>query len=1393
MFRRNRSVTLALASAFFLAMCLPVCTAQSLIISEFMAANNSGLRDEDGDTSDWVEIYNAAPEPASLAGWHLSNDPQRPRQWAFPAVQVPGLGFLVVFASGKDRRIPTAPLHASFQLNREGEYLALFRPDGAPAAPMFSPAYPRQLSDVSYGVAMTTNLTVWVATTTPGRMTVPTDGRWGAAWVDPGFSDVGWSPVLMGVGYDRTTGLGGPASEPLPPLEDVTRPTDPITPTSNNSPANEEVDKAIDGNSRTKYLNFDKLNAGFTVTPSAGPSVVSGLRLTSANDAPERDPTSYLLAGSEDGKLFTEIARGPIPDFSGRFVTVEVSFTNAIAYRHYRLLFPTVRHAASAVAVQIAEVEFLGRVGPAPAAFAELIQSNVEAPLFGRSASLYLRFAFAGRAIEASEQLILRTQSDDGWVAFLNGVEVARANAPAKLDHLAAAVTNRSRLQAVGEEIHDLSRFRSVLRPGTNMLALQALNESADSPDFLLRAQLESVRVTLGEIAYFETGTPENHNGAGRLGLVEDPHVDPPRGFYEEPLQVTISCATPGVTLRYTANGEPPTVTSGTRYTVPITINRTTVLRVIAFREGWRESRAVTHTFLFPSQVVQQTRTATLAAGFPSNWGGRAADYGLDSRVVGPAGQDTFGGKYARTFAADLQALPSLSVVMAMDDLFGPQGIYANPENRGDAWERPASVELLYPDGREGFHEDAGLRIQGGAFRRFDLTLKKSFRLVFREKYGRAKLRYPWFGPKAAAEFDNVVLRANSNDAWPYGGSRALYVRDAFAMETARAMGRIAPHTTFVHLYLNGFYWGLYNPVERPDAAFSASYHGGDKATWDAINQDSAPDGNYEAWNRLLALLNQGMAVNANYQRIQGNDPDGTRNPGYDDLLDMENMIDYLILNFYVGNTDWPGRNWWVGRNRDNGDGFQFYPWDTETALGFSGLEADVTGVNSAVARPYAAVRANPDFRLLFADRAHRHFSPGGALYVDPAASAWDPAHPERNLPAARFAALAEQVRQAMVGESARWGDQLRTSPFTRDEHWQKERDGLLANYFPRRSATVLEQLRRAGLYPRTAAPVMNLPGGQVEPGFPLTLSAPQGTVYYTTNGLDPRLPAASGALIYTGPIALHDLTSIKARALVGQEWSALTEASFQVGEPALSLAELHYHPADPSPAERAAGFANADDFEFIELWNFGTGTYDLTGVRFIDGVSFDFTGSSVTRLPAGGRVLIVENQAAFRLRYGADAAVAGEYTGQLSNSGERIELVNRHGETILAFAYGTRAPWPASPDGAGPSLELTTPEADPTDPAHWRASASPGGTPGQPSAATALALELLGFDGRQLRFRFPGQAGLGYTVHVRNSLATGGWREEQRGPPESATQSVEVAVDLLPGEGTRFFRVSIP
>src|SRR5262249_53577442 len=111
-------------------------------------------------------------------------------------------------------------------------------------------------------------------------------------------------------------------------------------------------------------INFDKLDTGFTVAPQVGLSVVSGLTITSGNDAPERDPASFILFGSYDWTNLTPIASGPLGAFPDRRQKQTILFENKVPYLQYKLIFPTLSNAAVAVAMQVAEVELLGVPGP---------------------------------------------------------------------------------------------------------------------------------------------------------------------------------------------------------------------------------------------------------------------------------------------------------------------------------------------------------------------------------------------------------------------------------------------------------------------------------------------------------------------------------------------------------------------------------------------------------------------------------------------------------------------------------------------------------------------------------------------------------------------------------------------------------------------------------------------------------------------------------------------------------------------------------------------------------------------------------------------------------------------------------------------------------------------
>ncbi|HVR75874.1 MAG TPA: chitobiase/beta-hexosaminidase C-terminal domain-containing protein [Planctomycetota bacterium] len=1116
-------------------------TGQTVILSELLALNESGLRDEDGDSSDWVEVHNSGPTAVSLAGWRLTDDEENPSKWVFPAEVLEPGGFLLVFASEKNRAEADAPLHASFRLDGDGEYLALVRPDGT-VAHEYSPEYPPQVAGVSYG--------------------------------------------------------------------------------------------------------------------------------------------------------------------------------------------------------------------------------------------------------------------------FLEG-----------------------------------------------------------------------------EARYFVDPTPGAANSGDTIVFVADTKFSVDRGFFDAPFDVAIETATPGATIRYTLDGTAPTESTGSLYTGPIRIDRTTPLRAAAFKEGHQPTNVDTQTYIFPEDVIRQPNNPP---GYPAVWQpGWAADYEMDPQICRNPGSPV----YYPTVTEDLKAIPTLSLALSPDDFLGPaRGIYNHSESRGVAWERSASAELIFPDGsEEGFQVDCGLRMQGGASRDPVRQLKHSFRLLFKDEYGPTKLNYRLFKDTRVDSFNTIILRAFFTDGWAtryqeprYRPDDSQYIRDLWMKDSQIDMGQPSGRNTYVHLYVNGLYWGLYNATERPDAEFQASHFGDAVEDWDVFKDAvEVMDGNRQAWDQLMSLAAGGLSTPAAYHRLQGENPDGSPNPAFPVLLDVDNLADYMILHIFGGAEDWPHHNWFAARRRGAAsEGWRFLSWDQEIALDeLSRNRTNVSNANSP-AFVYSSLRQNPEFRLRFADRVQKHLFNGGALST------------EQNR--IRWMRRADQIDRAVVPESARWGDRRREPPFTRDVEWVREQRVVIDEYLPQIHPITMTRFRSAGLYPTVEPPRFSPHGGKVSRGFQVGVSGAD-TILYTLDGSDPRLeggaispsamsleelssatflvpgaparylvprdaalletwtqpgfddsawtPATTGigydrsgdfteeiatdielelrgvngsiyirvpfdaaepaqytslrlrmkyddgfvaylngtpvasreapspaawnsiatgarpdpqALVFESMdisdhldilrsganvlaihglnasvsssdflivpeiaagsagvkgVAIHETAILRARALSGNDWSALLEAAFYIDGPLpLRVTEIHYHPSDP-----IGGLTfDADDLEFIEVANVGMERVWLLGVRFTRGIEIDFSNGPIPYLEPGEAMVAVSNLEAFERVHGAGIPIAGEYDGRLDNGGETLRLEDPFGEALLEFAYDDA--WHPETDGAGHSLVIVDARAIPDawgQGAGWRASDAVGGTPG--------------------------------------------------------------------------------
>jgi hypothetical protein len=1046
-----------------------------LVISEFMARNSITLLDGDSQSSDWIEIYNPTDTTVNLDGWYLTDDDGDLTMWQFPdGLQIKAGEFRLVFASGKTYEQnplnypyldPGGDYHTNFELDQDGDYLALVANDGNTIVHEYAQKYPTQLADISYGLAQYATTLVPSGATATYHVPTISDAALGTDWTDVNFDNSGWKTVQTGIGFGYGSGVDYEYFEGtwnnLPDFDVLI-------------PVAEDIVDNFDITPRNQDNNF-------------------GFRFTALIEVPVNGTYTFYTTSDDGSQLF--INDSLVVDNDGLHGMVESSGSIYLdAGRHPITVTFFENGGGEGLIVSYDGPGIPKTVIPDEVLWRRVVTTDVQEDMLGVNASLWARIEFNLEEGENGlfDTMTLRMKYEDGFVAYLNGQEVARRRAPSSVQWNSTADSNRPIVESsIFEEIN-LMAYLYLLQSGKNVLAFHGLNDNQNNSDFLILPELVAAR-NQAVPQYFTTATPRTFNIPGAIGRVGEVWFSHKRGFYATAFLLNLYTGSNDAVIHYTIDGSQPTITHGTIYSSPININRTTIVRAVAVKPGWLDSAVETHTYIFLGTVIYQTSNPP---GFPSSWGGTAADYEMDPEIVSA---------HLGTITDDLKSIPTMSLVTHVDDMFGPGGIYSNPGGAGFTWERPGSIELIYPSGSEGFQVDCGVRIYGGAFRGMGLTRKKTFRLLFKGIYGPTKLRYPLFGEDAVDEFDTIILRGGANDAWNnWGKENTQYIVDEFMRRTQLALGHPSGHGMFVHLYVNGLYWGLYNPVERPQSSFAANYFGGPKEEWDTNNSGNpCGESSTATWNTMLNLAGQGLTNTENYQKIQGNNPDGTNNPAYDDLLDVDNYIGYMFSNFWGGTGDWPGHNFYAGcRRPPNATGFKFFNWDSEGAIiVWSNLNANVTGVSNGAGRPYAALRQNSEFCLLFADHAHRYMLNNGPATSGPSY--------------ARYKELADEVERAIVGESARWGDMASSTPYTLS-HWQAKRDYILNTYMPQRRDIVFGQLRNAGLYPSdTDAPVFYINGApqhssEISSSDQLTMDDPNRsgiTIYYTTDGNDVRLP----------------------------------------------------------------------------------------------------------------------------------------------------------------------------------------------------------------------------------------------------------------------------------------------
>ena len=634
------------------------------------------------------------------------------------------------------------------------------------------------------------------------------------------------------------------------------------------------------------------------------------------------------------------------------------------------------------------------------------------------------------------------------------------------------------------------------------------------------------------ELTFFQVPTPGAANQASVSGFVADTKFTPNRGFPDQPFDLTIESATSNAEIRYTLDGSEPTPTTGLVYSGPIRIEKTTNVRAMAHVPGTDmvPTNIDTHSFIFVDQVAVQPK---VPEGWPADWGRDAqiervrgfsgpvpADYEMDPRVV----NDTLGLRNGVTIRDALLDVPSIVLTMPRRDFAKSEAektasdeasIYGTPTQR---IEFTGSIEYLRPDGVRGFQDDVIMETHGNSSRTPFRMQKHSIRITFSGRAGSTRLRYNLFPESPVKRFNKLVLRACFTDSWGlntwaperYRPNDSLLMRDVWSKEAFGRMGQQQTYGNFVHLYLNGVYFGLHNMTERFEQELYAEHLGGNEEDWIENSNFVEPDTN---WNAILNLLRTAGDPNSVYPQVL-------------ERLDIENYIDYLLLHFYGDAEDWPQFNGYAAVNTASGDGkYRFFVWDQEIILdkfNWDRYKTDRAGRDYQGALQFFQFLIQvDDFKTLLADRVHMHLYDGGAL------------SPEKNGP--HFREICDRIDKAIVAESARWGDTQALTPygdvpsgsddpfadnfppllndpiyFTREQHWVTERDHVINVHMPtlvdpNSSFSIVNEMRSRDLYPDSDPPVILGTENTLQSDSTLVLSAPDGEIFYTTDGSDPR------------------------------------------------------------------------------------------------------------------------------------------------------------------------------------------------------------------------------------------------------------------------------------------------
>ena len=901
------------------------------VITEFVASNDSTLNDGDGISSDWIEIHNPTTETIDLAGWHLTDKADNLNKWTFPAapqsILDPG-EYLIVFASDKNTETyidPAGYLHTDFALGAEGEYLALTDP-GEIVIHEYAPAFPRQITDVSYGLLANTSSLTLIDGSQPTKALVPTSGVDDApvvgvapAWTLPGFDDASWATSAAGVGLgfdfgdDETPNVpngtllpGGLIGFDLTDADENGGPDGTISAGGfPGSPGGEEPPKALDNTSGTKWLAFIPEGTHYEFRFSGSQRhAVNGYTITSANDAANRDPYSWTLSGSNDGINYTVVDTRSAQDFADRFETRLYEFSNNTAYEYYRFDFLTeygVTGQNQPNSIQMAEIELLST---GPVDFTPLIDLDVEAAWLSAMTSVYQRIEFNVADPASLASLTLEMQYEDGFVAYLNGNRVAAANAPSLPDFQSHATGERDDAEALIPEAFNLTPFIDDLVAGTNVLAIHAVNIDDASPDLLSLPRLTATELIDNTVveAYMPQPTPGAANspvGVTPGPLVRNVTENPPQPAHDENLVITAevtAAAAPvvGVDVNYR-------VMYGSEFTV-------------AMNDSGTGSDQFAGDGIYTGVIPESAYTA----GQMVRWYVTADDtVGGESRYplfIKP----TASAQYFGTVVQNANYSTQLPVFEYFVENVGASGTQTG--TRG-------AVFFLGE-----FYDNVFVRHRGGNTtqgRKFEFNDGQHF--SFDPAYGR-------------------VDEINLNER----GAEPTYMRQVLAWDVYAAAGAPASLGRPWYTRLNNSYLDVRIFVEQPDADLLRRTGLDPDGAFYKIGADGV-ENSVTSSTRGVRKRTRKHEDNSDLQAlVDGVNPSNPNRQQYVfDNIDIAATINYIAATSIMHDNDHPHKNFHLYRDTEGSGQWTFIPWDKDLTFGINNGLPGIIGDQDPYSHPF--------------------------------------------------------------------------------------------------------------------------------------------------------------------------------------------------------------------------------------------------------------------------------------------------------------------------------------------------------------------------------------------------------------------------------------------------------